>query len=163
MDQIGGRAKGWACPHCRRHGTLNRHGRVRGLGEREPGKDAVRGQRFFCSNRGWRRGCGKTFTVLLATLIRRATVRTGELWRFYKAKLGGASVVGAWEGLGSRFSVEAAYGWWRRWRRGQFAVRSILAHGRDPPRGSVAESLGGLFGADDPVGNFQLMEQRSWP
>lgn len=101
--------------------------------------------------------------MFLSTVIAAATVRSRELWRFYLAKLSGQSVLSAWEGLGGRFSVEAAYGWWRRWRRGQFSVRLVLAQGRDPPRASVAESLCGLFGADDPIGGFQQRQQRCWP
>jgi hypothetical protein len=163
LERLARQAKGWACPHCRRHGALNRHGALRGLAEGAQGKDALRGGRFFCSNRGRRRGCGRTFGVLLASLIARATVRSRELWRFYLAKLGGASVLAAWESLHSGFSVEAAYAWWRRWRRGQFAVRLVLAQGRDPPKGEIAQALAGRFGAEDPIGAFQLSEQRGWP
>jgi hypothetical protein len=101
--------------------------------------------------------------VLLSTVIARATVRSRELWRFTLAKLGGASVLGAWESLRSRFSLEAAYGWWRRWQRGQIGVRTVLARGRDPPKGELAGQLVAAFGGEDPVGSFQLKEQRSWP
>jgi hypothetical protein len=156
-------AKGWACPHCRRHGMINRHGSLRGLSESAAGKDALRGRRFLCSKRGARGGCGRTFSVLLSTVIAAATVRSRELWRFYLAKLSGESVLSAWEGLGSRFSVEAAHTWWRRWRRGQFALRVVLAQGRDPPASGMAEALTGRFGAEDPIGAFQLREQRHWP
>jgi hypothetical protein len=163
LEQVDGQAKGWACPHCQRHGTLNRHGALRGLCESAAGKDALRGRRFLCSKRGRRGGCGRTFSVLLATMIRSATVRSRELWCFYLAKLSGQSVLSAWAGLGSRFSVEAAYGWWRRWRRGQFALRSVLAQGRDPPETRIVEALALRFGAHDPIGAFQLKEQRGWP
>jgi hypothetical protein len=163
LEHVSRRAKGWECPHCRRHGNLNRHGALRGLSETGEGKDSVRGWRFLCSDRGRRGGCGRSFSVLLSTVIAGATVRSPELWRFTLAKLGGASVLLAWERLRSRFSLEAAYSWWKRWERGQFGVRAVLARGRGPPRGELARQLVAAFGGEDPVGSFQLMEQRRWP
>ncbi len=163
LERLARQAKGWACPNCRRHGALNRHGALRGVAETGSGKEALRGRRFFCSKRGRRRGCGRTFSVLLCAVIAGATVRSRELWRFYLARLGGAGVLAAWEGCRSRFSLEAAYAWRRRWQRGQFAVRTVLAHGRDPPVGALAGQLVAAFGAEDPIGGFQLREQRGWP
>jgi len=156
-------AKASECPHCRQAGYVNRHGSLRGLAEDGRAKDAVRGRRFFCSNRGHRQGCGHTFSIWLAAVIAGASVRSGLLWRFYLARLSGTSVLGAWESLRSPFSLEAAYRWWRRWRRGQCVLRTVLARGRDPPSGDVQSALAAVYGADDPIGVFQCREQRGWP
>jgi hypothetical protein len=163
LELLGLQAKEWACPHCGRIGRVNRHGSLCGCGEGNAGKSAARGRRFLCSNRGRRGGCGRTFSIVLAAIIAKASVRSGELWRFYLAKLSGGSVVSAWAGLRSVFSLEAAYGWWRRWLRGQFALREILCRGHDPPQGEVAAALAAAYGADAAVASFQLKEQCHWP
>lgn len=156
-------AKGWACPHCRAVGRLNRHGALRGLAEDGSKKTAVRGQRFFCSNRGRRPGCGRTFAIRPRQVIAEATVRSGLLWRFYWGRATGQSVLEAWAALRSGFSLEAAYRWWRRWQRGLPALRTVLARGRDPPRGELVTALVTQYGPDDPIGAFQDREQCGWP
>lgn len=157
-------AKAWRCPHCGRHGTLNGHGALRGCGEESAGKDALRGRRFFCSNRGRRGGCGRTFSVWLAGVIAGATVRSVELWRFYQARFRRSSVFAAWESLRSRFSVETAGRWWRRWHRGQFQLRELLCRQRaPPPEGDLPGHLAAVFGSGDPIALFQWREQRAWP
>ncbi len=163
LEELSRHAKAWACPYCRRFGTFNRHGALRGLSEDGPGKEALRGRRFFCSNRFQRNGCGRTFSILLSTMIAGASVRTRILWRFYLGKLSGSSVAAAWEGLRSAFSLEAAHGWWRRWRKGQFALREILSRGRGPPEGGLAQQVSDAFDETDPIGVFQLTQQRNWP
>lgn len=163
LDQAGGQARHWACPRCGRHGTLNAHGFLRGGAENAPGKDAVRGRRFFCSNRGRRPGCGRTFGVCLAHVLAGASVRTGSWWRFIAARLGGASLLGAWEKARSGFSVEAARAWWRRWRQGESAVRTRLWRGREPPDKSLRAAIEQAYGAADPIAVFQAREQRPFP
>jgi len=163
LDRMGRQAKTWTCPRCAGSGTLNRHGRLRGWGEGAAGKQTQRGQRFYCSKRGRRHGCGHTFSLKLCTVLAHASVRSAELWRFYRAKLWGQSVLSAWASLRSRFSLEAAYGWWRRWQRGQCALRTHLCRGRDPPETSLAEGIQAAFGPVDPIACFQHQAQRPWP
>lgn len=168
LEQCRRQAKQWVCPHCRRAGDLNGHGRVRGLSADGPGKEAVRGQRFFCSNRGRRRGCGRTFCVRLAQVIAGASVRSQPWWRFISARLDGASVAAAWEKARSGFSLEAAYRWWRRWRPRESAVRTGCwtagQRGRAPPEAkSLREAIEGAYGRADPVAAFQAREQRPFP
>src|SRR5690606_37316235 len=122
----------------------------------------LRGQRFFCSNRGRRGGCGCTFCVWLATVIARASVRTAGLWRFLTARLDGASVLEAWAPAGSGFSLEGAERWWRRWQRGSGAVRTRLWRGREPP-GGIAAAVRQTYGSLDPIAGFQRSEQVDWP
>lgn len=163
LDAQSGRAKGWRCPHCGREGTLNRHGVLRGNDPGTQGKEAVRGRRFYCSKRGRRPGCGRTVAVWLAEVIAGASVRTAALWRFLSARLGGLSVLGAWERTRCGFSVEAAYRWWRRWRAAESAVRARLWRGREPPAGGLVAACEAHYGATDPIAGFQMREQRGWP
>lgn len=161
LDSHAQNARQWACPHCRQTGWINGHGRLLGLDEAAAsGKTILRGRRFLCSARGRRRGCGHTFSVVLATVLTAATVRTVTFWRFAQERLGGKSVAAAWEGCGGRFSLEAAYGWWRRWARGEPQVRTVLLGSRAPPLVSVAAELARRYGATDPIAGFQQALQR---
>lgn len=162
LERLGSEAKRWDCPHCGRAGTLNGHGFLRGNAERASGKDAVRGRRFFCSDRGRRPGCGHTFSVWLAQMIAGASVRTAGLWRFYRGRLSGQSVLAAWEQARGGGSLETAYRWWRRWRRAEPALRTQFFRGREPP-GGLAAAIAGAFGSIDPLAGFQAREQRPWP
>ena len=162
LDSLGRQAKQWMCPHCGRSGTINGHGLLRGGAEKSPGKDALRGRRFLCSDRGRRSGCGRTFSVFLAQVIAKASVRTGALWRFCHARLSGQGVLAAWELARSGFSLESAYRWWRRWRSAEPALRTHLWRGREPPE-ALGEAIIHAYGAADPVAVFQVREQRPWP
>jgi hypothetical protein len=162
LARLSAQAKQWSCLHCGRIGTLNAHGFLRGVAENLPGKDALRGQRFFCSNRGHRPGCGRTTSVLLAQVLRYASVRTGSFWRFCEGRLFGLSVLAAWEKARCVFSLESVYRWWRRWRRAEPAVRTQLFRGREPP-GDLLTAITGTYGAVDPLAVFQAREQRVWP
>jgi hypothetical protein len=157
--------KRWACPHCRQFGRLNSHGRLRGLAEAGPGKATVRGRRFFCSNRGRRDGCGRTFSVWLASVLAGFTVRSGRLWRFLARRSEAAGVLRAWVGARSGFSLEAAYRWWRQWRRGECALRTRLWRGREPPDSTLGltAACAARYGAVDPIAAFQGREQTGWP
>ena len=156
-------AKHWRCPRCGCRGTFNGHGALRGLAQSGPGKDAVRGRRFLCSGRGRRPGCGRTWSVVLATVLRQFSVRTAALWRFCLELLGGLGVPAAWERARTGFSLESAYRWRRRWRQGEPARRSWLCRGRGPPPEDLAKAIVAVCGAADPLAVFQQREQRGWP
>jgi hypothetical protein len=162
LDRLGGEAKEWTCPHCRRAGTLNAHGALRGLAENAPGKEARRGRRFFCSDRGRRPGCGRTFSVRLAQVFAGASVRTGAWWRFCRGRLEGLGVLAAWEAARGGFSLESAYRWWRGWGRAEPVLRARWWRGREPPD-HLGEELVRRYGSVDPVADFQVKEQRRWP
>lgn len=162
LTRLGDEARQWTCPHCGRSGTLNAHGPLLGGAENLPGKDTLRGRRFFCSNRGQRPGCGRTCSVLLAQVLRGASVRTGALWRFCRARLSGLGVLAAWELARTGFSLESACRWWRRWLQAEPTLRTHLWRGREPP-GSLADALIRAYGEADPFAAFQLRAQRAWP
>jgi len=162
LDRLGDEAKQWCCPHCRRPGTLNAHGTLRGLAEDAPSKAARRGRRFFCSDRGRRPGCGRTFSVFLAQVLAGASVRTAAWWRFCRGRLAGLGVLAAWEAARTGFSLESAYRWWRGWQQAEPGLRTQWWRGREPP-GDLGEELVRRYGAADPVAVFQEREQRAWP
>ena len=83
------------CHFCGRRGTWIGHGWAYGYGpDGTPG--VVRGRRILCTNRGRRDGCGRTQTVLLATMGRHFMASTTLLWSLLEALASGESVRGFW-------------------------------------------------------------------
>jgi hypothetical protein len=130
-----------ACPHCRRSGTLIGHGFLRGYAERGSSQ-VVRGRRFFCSNRGLRQGCGRTFSVALMTVLGGFIVRTLTLFCFAQAVLGGLTRRAAWlrEASGA-FALTSGYRLWRRLQGAQSALRSHLSREAPAPLCAAREPL----------------------
>ena len=85
-----------------------------------------RGQRVFCSNRGQRGGCGKTFPLFFETILPRHTFSGRLLWALLLKLLKGSTIKAAAEGLGLPFTLEGVYALVRRLRGRQAVVRSLL-------------------------------------
>ena len=129
-----------SCPHCGQVGFLICHGFL--CGYAETGQEiAVRGRRIFCSNRYRRRGCGRTFSVLLADVLRGFVVRAGTLWRFVLGVIGGLSRKASWERVQTDFSLESGYRLWRRIQGAQSRIRELLCRERPPPQSFSDEPL----------------------
>jgi hypothetical protein len=69
---------------------LNRHGYLRGYGE---GSDccAVRANRVYCSNKGKKKGCGKTFSQFHDGIIPGQRLKADTVWKFLSFILKGLS------------------------------------------------------------------------
>jgi fructose-specific phosphotransferase system IIC component len=93
----------------------------------------ARGQRVFCSDRGQRGGCGKTFPLFLAGVLPRHTFNATLLWALLLKLLAGATIQAATETLRLPFSLEAVYGIVRRCRLGLVAMRSLLGRAHAAP------------------------------
>lgn len=114
------------CLHCRRTGALIGHGLLRGYAEQDS-EVVVRGRRVFCSNRGRRPGCGRTFSVLLSTVLYGFVVRTLTLFRFGNAVLNGLTRRAAWlTRLHAVLSRSSAYRLWQRLHEAQSTLRTRL-------------------------------------
>ena len=124
-DEHRHRLKHTACPHCRAVGCLIRHGYLRGYGDSIAGR-IQRGWRVFCSNRGQKTGCGRTYAIVLAHHLYRRLVDALRLWKFLSGILGGASIKHAWEPVASPFCLETGYKLWAAFIRNQSAVRIKL-------------------------------------
>jgi hypothetical protein len=133
-----------ACPHCQQTGTLIGHGFLRGYAER--GSElVVRGRRLFCSNRGRRPGCGRTFSVMLQTVLAGFVVRTLTLWCFVQAVLGGLTLRAAWLcEAGRALSLSSGYRLWRRLGAGQSTLRALLCREAPAPASTAREPLAQL-------------------
>jgi hypothetical protein len=130
----------------------------------------VRGQRAFCSDRGQRGGCGKTFPLFRAGVLPRHTFNAALLWALLRQLLAGATIKAAAEILRLPFSLEAAYGIVRRCRHRLEVGRSFLwrAHpapvsGQTDPFLQTLEHLRKTFAQDScALAAYQRHFQRAW-
>jgi hypothetical protein len=132
---IAERLKQTSCPHCKRVGTLIRHGFLYGFDDSSPRRKTVRGRRIFCSNRNARPGCGRTFSVWLADKVRRLSLTAGSLWRFLQAAIADG-IFAAGRAVDGRLSERTWQRIWQRFDRAQSNIRTALC-GRCPPPKSL--------------------------
>ncbi len=124
---------------------------------------------MFCSNRGQRGGCGKTFSVFLAEVLPRHTVRAPGLWSLLEELLSGSSIKSAWERLRLSLALESFYHFLSRLRLRLDAVRCRLCRRQKAPESCQAnpvlqsvEHLQSVFkGALCPVSQFQVVFQEA--
>jgi hypothetical protein len=120
---------------------LNRHSFLRGNDPDQPDGCAVRGQRVFCSNRGQRGGCGRTFSLMLADVLPRHTFTASRLWSWLVELLAGLSVKAAAEKLRLPFALESVYRLRRKLGQRLDELRSRLCREQPPPASTDADPL----------------------
>ena len=115
------------CPYCRLFGTLILHGFLYGYSELgEP--DNFRGHRVFCTNRRkTKTGCGKSFSVILASVIKGFIISTGSLWQFLDHIANGMNKLNAFQTLNLPYSTSSVYRLYKRIFESQSKIRSILS------------------------------------
>ncbi len=129
------------CPHCGCAGSLNRHSRALGNDPAQASGQSFRGQRVFCSNRGQRGGCGRTFFLVLADVLPRHTLTASLVWRWLVKVLAGLSLKAAAEKLRLPFALETVYRLRRGLRRKLDGLRTRLAGRCGPPTVTHADPL----------------------
>lgn len=134
FEAVYAQLKTTACPHCRRVGTLIRHGVLRGYDEKHPREKAVRAWRIFCNNRKRSGGCGRTFSVWAADKIKRLWLTADALWKFLKQAVESGNKIQAFRNLNSGMSDSAPYRIWKRFREAQSAIRTALGRLGGPPK-----------------------------
>jgi len=102
---------------------------------------AVRGQRVFCSNRGRRGGCGRTFSLFLADVLPRHTVTASGLWQWLIQWLASVSLKAAVETIRLPFALETFYRLRRKLRQQLDRVRTLLCQEQAPPRSAQSDPL----------------------
>jgi len=112
---------------------LNRHSRSLGNDLNTSDGQACRGQRVFCSNRGQRDGCGRTFAFFLADVLPRHTFTASWLWQWLVKLLAGLSLKAAAETLRLPFALETMYRLRRRLCRRLDWLRTRLCREQTPP------------------------------
>jgi hypothetical protein len=122
-----------ACPHCKLSGYLNLHGYLRGYNEKACSGKVIRGRRIFCCGRNKRRGCGRTFSVLAVTVLRKFIIRAYSLWKFLRNISGGTDKKNSLRALNLSFSESSAYRLWKRFYLAQTKIRGRLLKLCAPP------------------------------
>jgi hypothetical protein len=151
-------------------GSLNRHSHALGNDPAQTNGQSVRGQRVFCSNRGRRGGCGRTFSLMLADVLPRHTLTASLVWRWLVEVLAGFSLKAAAEKLRLPFALETFYRLRRGLRQCLVPMRTRLcreqsspASGRADPLLQTVEHLRAVFsGSGCPPAVFQLHFQQSF-
>jgi hypothetical protein len=103
--------------------------------------EAFRGQRVFCSNRGQRGGCGRSFSLFLAGILPRHTFTSILLWQCLIQWLAGLSLKAAAEKLRLPFALETIYRLWRGLHRRLDALRTRLCREQPAPASGSADPL----------------------
>ncbi len=161
------------CPHCKLTGALILHGYLNGYDEGSHNKKVVRGRRIFCSNRRKHsKGCGLTFCVLLASMLKNFSITAKSLWCFLKHILSSSSKIEAFRYLKYPMSVSSCYRLWKRFSTSQSRIRAYLARLSTPPElpttycptsQTIAHLLESAFGncttLTSPVAAFQAYFQ----
>jgi hypothetical protein len=102
---------------------------------------SLRGQRVFCSNRGQRGGCGRTFSVFLAPVLPRHSVTALWLWPLLKRLLAGGSIKASVESLKLPFKLETLYHLLQRLRARLPDLRGRLCRQQPAPESSQSDPL----------------------
>jgi hypothetical protein len=151
-----------ACPHCRRTGFLIGHGLLRGYAERSSDV-VVRGRRVFCSNRGRRAGCGRTFCIALTSVLPGFLVRTLTLWRFIIVVLRGCTRRAGWLVVaGGALSLSSGYRLWQRFVAVQTTLRVRLCREVSAPASTARDPLAQLLAHLDLVVAAETATQCAW-
>jgi hypothetical protein len=159
--------KAQRCPHCHCAQSLNRHSFLRGNDPELANGQRLRGQRVFCSDRGQRGGCGRTFSVFLADVLPRLTVSAIVLWQLLLLLLGGQSVQAAASSSGLPFGDQTLYHVLGRVRRRLDVARTRLCQiisfpascQSDPLLQTVEHFQSAFPRADCPLQEFQTRFQ----
>jgi hypothetical protein len=130
------------CPFCRAAQTLNCHSKLYGNDPAsQQDRQVRRGQRVWCSNRGARGGCGRSFSIFLADVLPRHTVNASALGSLLKRLLEGGSIKAAVESLKLGFALETLYHLLARLRQRLPSIRSALCREQKAPASSQSDPL----------------------
>lgn len=119
------------CPHCQSTGNLNAHGYLRGYGEGST--RIIRGRRIFCSNRGRNKGCGKTHSLTLPSILPSFQFLANILWQFLSLILLGNTMRHAFLKSFGYINTSRPYSLWKRCTMVQPQIRHRLTLLCHPP------------------------------
>ncbi|MBU1085885.1 MAG: hypothetical protein KKD05_00015 [Candidatus Omnitrophica bacterium] len=120
------RLKQTPCPYCKSAGSLILHGYLSGNHQTISGEKIIRGRRIFCSNRNRRVGCGKTFSLLAANILKGFNICANSLWRFLNNISKGMSKIQALKKLNLPFSDSTVYRLFKIFSHRQSRIRTLL-------------------------------------
>lgn len=118
------------CPHCKRQGTLVLNGYLCGYDDT---KLVRRGRRIFCNNRKKSRGCGKTFSFLLADWLKGFTVFAKWFATYLEKIKEGYNPHRAAKATGFTMHISSVYRMHKRFINNQSRIRTFLCRVKSPP------------------------------
>ena len=122
------------CPRCGLYGRLILHGFLRTKSGIE------RGHRIFCSNRGHKRGCGKTCSCLQASVLMHKSISAHDFWMFLFSHFQGHTKKYGLSLSILSFSSSTVYRLYRLFLCNLTHIRSFLARdGKPPPAGGTQQ------------------------
>lgn len=158
------------CQHCKCEGCLILHGYLYGYAEGLGSTRIKRGRRIFCSNRKNRKGCGKTFSFLMASFIKNFIISTNTLWKFLNKISQGYSLASAFRSSNNKICESCIYGIFKKFKYNQVRIRSFLTRIKTPPKVKTKNNtiltiyhLKSVFGwSYCPISEFQHYFQTSF-
>lgn len=134
LDEFLLRLKIIPCPHCKTVGYLIKHGFLRGYDSQHQLEKTIRATRLFCNNRGVSTtGCGRTFSVWIASRVKHCFLSAENLWQFLQAAVQLNNKLEAFRNLQSGLSLSSAYHFWKRFANAQPRIRTALSRLCEPP------------------------------
>lgn len=121
------------CLYCKRIGTLHKHGSVNGNDHSQDQGRVCRGCRALCYKGRKSKGCGRTFSVMLAEFLPRHSLTTGLLQDMLDGIENGRTVKSVWETLKTKLALETFYHALQRLRKGMDRLRTALSSLAPPP------------------------------
>lgn len=116
------------CPHCGLIGALVLHGFLYGYEECSVNIKIIRGRRIFCNNRKSRNnGCGRTFSIMAAAMLKNFSISATSLWRFLKGIINLPDRLPSFRKLKITLDESAAYRLWKRFVHALPKIRSVLS------------------------------------
>lgn len=141
LEMICRKIKNSQCPFCNVVGCLILHGFLYGYHQTANSGRTKKGKRFFCCNRGKRKGCGRTFSILFFIFIKRFNIQTDSIWRFLNNIAQGMSKKAAFNTLQLSFCDSAAYRLFNKFRSNQIKIRDSLCNINGPPESMDVDPL----------------------
>ena len=126
--------KQYPCPHCDQIGTLNLHGLLKGFTDKKTNHQIIRGRRIYCSKRGNRPGCGRTFSIMLYTLFKKYIVTANTLWEYLKEIAKGKNIFQTFHSVKSIFRISTIYRLIKTVILNQPNIRTLLINKHAPPK-----------------------------
>lgn len=116
------------CPHCQYFGWLILHGFLY-----SSISNKIRGRRVFCSNRGNKKGCGQTSSILKADTLIYKNIDAETLWLYLLLISQGCNKLKAMTRAGGCYTESTVYYLFRLFIDNLSHIRTCLTRLKKPP------------------------------
>jgi hypothetical protein len=134
FEKFHAKLKLYPCPHCHHTGYLILHGKLYGFTENDKSGQIIKGHRVFCSNKKKKSGCGRTFSIRMATFIKNHIVSAKTVSDFLDSIKDGKSRAEANRDAGGKMKASTVYRIFNTFRYHQVRIRTLLLRLKPPPR-----------------------------